>query len=61
MYALNCSVPHTAHCLADGDLMISTMGDGPDGNAKGDFVLVDGQTFKIKESYIKSDQKLEFG
>lgn len=34
----NVTAPHTTHCLADGNIMISTMGDS-EGNAKGDFIL----------------------
>lgn len=36
------SAPHTSHCLADGTVMISTMGDA-EGNAKGDFIQFDSQ------------------
>lgn len=61
MHSAGVSAPHTAHCLADGDVMISTMGDGASGNAKGDFVLIDGQEFKVKGSYIKDQNKLPFG
>ena len=49
MAAFDGSAPHTTHCLADGDIMISTMGDN-NGNAKGDFILIDGKTKKIKGS-----------
>jgi selenium-binding protein 1 len=38
----NLSGPHTAHCLADGHVMISMLGDG-DGNAQGGFLLLDEQ------------------
>lgn len=38
----NVSAPHTAHCLADGNIMVSTMGDGK-GEAKGDFILFDSE------------------
>ena len=52
MHAFGVSTPHTAHCLADGNVMISTMGDRPvgkaKGNAKGDFVIVDMKAKKIK-------------
>ncbi len=61
LFAHGVSTPHTAHCLADGNIMISTMGDGPDGNAKGDFVLIDGKTFTVNGTYIKDDEKLPFG
>lgn len=36
----NTSAPHTSHCLANGNIMISTMGDA-NGNAAGDFILFD--------------------
>ncbi len=43
------SAPHTAHCLATGEVMISTMGDGPNENAKGNFIILDGrEDFKVK-------------
>jgi len=37
----NLSAPHTVHCLADGTVMISMLGDG-DGNGPGGFLLLDG-------------------
>lgn len=37
----NLSAPHTVHCLADGTVMISMLGDG-EGNAPGGFLLLDG-------------------
>jgi len=46
MHAHGVSTPHTTHCLADGNVMISTLGDGPDKNGKGSFILLDGETFK---------------
>lgn len=36
----NLSAPHSAHCLADGHVMISCLGDA-DGNAPGGFLLLD--------------------
>ncbi len=53
MFAQGASVPHTAHCLADGDIMISCMADGPALNGKGSFVLLDGKTFTVKGTYAK--------
>lgn len=44
------STPHTTHCLASGEVMISTLGDRNDGN-KGDFFLLDGKTFDVKGSF----------
>ena len=46
IHAQGVSTPHTTHCLADGNVMISTLGDGPKKNGKGSFVLLDGETFK---------------
>ncbi len=38
----NLSAPHTVHCLADGNIMISMLGDR-DGNGPGGFLLLDEQ------------------
>ena len=46
MRSFNCSFPHTTHCLANGEIMISTMGD-KDENGKGDFVLIDSKTLEL--------------
>ena len=37
---------HTSHCLGSGELMISALGDA-EGNARGGFVLLDGETFEV--------------
>lgn len=52
MHALNVSSLHTTHCLPNGDVMISTMGDG-DGNGKGDFLLIDAEEGVIKGGVVK--------
>lgn len=49
--------PHTAHCLGNGDVMISYMGD-ENGNAKGGFVLFD-EKFNVKGLW--SQQNTSFG
>jgi hypothetical protein len=36
----NLTAPHTVHCLADGNIMISMLGDS-EGNAPGGFLLLD--------------------
>ncbi|EHA97362.1 Selenium-binding protein 1, partial [Heterocephalus glaber] len=41
---------HTSHCLPSGEVMISSLGD-PKGNAKGGFVLLDGETFQVKGTW----------
>lgn len=49
MHKYGLSAPHTTHCLANGDVMISTLGDGPDENGKGNFFILDGNDdFKVK-------------
>jgi selenium-binding protein 1 len=55
---LDLSFPHTTHCLADGNIMISTMGDAK-GNGKGAFMLIDGETFTLKDTWSKTSA--EFG
>jgi len=51
--ALNVSTPHTTHCLASGEVMISVLGD-KHGNGKGDFVLIDAYTFEIKGKGVQT-------
>lgn len=53
------SMPHSIHCLADGHVMISTLGDGR-GNAKGDFILFD-QQFECAGTWTKGDKRAAFG
>lgn len=49
LYDLGLSSPHTTHCLPSGEIMVSTMGDGPNGNSKGQFLVLDGkEDFKVK-------------
>ncbi|XP_055375271.1 methanethiol oxidase [Condylostylus longicornis] len=52
--SVNCSAPHTTHCLADGNVMISTMGDAK-GKAKGEFVLFD-SNFKCIGTWTKGEK-----
>jgi len=47
------SAPHTTHCLASGDVMISTMGDKSE-DAKGNFLILDGKKdFEVKGAWAK--------
>lgn len=49
LHSMGLSAPHTTHCLANGEIMISTMGDGQEGGSKGQFLILDGnQDFKVK-------------
>lgn len=59
MRSFNCSFPHTTHCLATGEIMISTMGDKEE-NGKGDFVLIDSKTLKVTGTWTKGN-KAKFG
>ncbi|CAG0912874.1 unnamed protein product [Notodromas monacha] len=52
--------PHTSHCLSSGEIMISTMGD-ENGNGKGSFVLLDGNTFEVKGTWEKDQDSLPLG
>lgn len=52
----NVGAPHTAHCLANGNIMISTMGDA-EGNAKGDFILFN-QKFECVGTWTKGEKAI---
>ncbi|XP_065886278.1 methanethiol oxidase-like isoform X2 [Dysidea avara] len=52
--------PHTSHCLGNGQVMISAMGD-VDGNAKGSFLLLDGNTFEVAGTWEKEGTSTPFG
>lgn len=59
MYKFNCATPHTTHCLPNGEVMISVLGD-VDGNGKGDFILLDGKDFTVKGTWTNG-KKAKFG
>ncbi|VDM36713.1 unnamed protein product [Toxocara canis] len=48
--------PHTTHCLADGKIMMSTLGDSG-GNHKGEFLLVNNQSFHAVGTWISKDSE----
>jgi selenium-binding protein 1 len=52
------SWPHTSHCLGSGEIMISHMGDSK-GNAKANFLLLDGTDFSIKGTW--TNENANFG
>ncbi|XP_056407515.1 methanethiol oxidase-like [Hyla sarda] len=51
---------HTSHCLGSGEIMISALGD-PEGNGKGGFVLLDGETFEVKGNWEVEGQAAPYG
>lgn len=54
----NLSAPHTVHCLADGHVMISMLGDR-DGNGPGGFLLLDEQ-FEIAGRWEKRSDAMRY-
>uniref|UniRef100_A0A1B6IVT8 Methanethiol oxidase n=1 Tax=Homalodisca liturata TaxID=320908 RepID=A0A1B6IVT8_9HEMI len=60
MHALGVATPHTTHCLPSGDIMISTMGT-VSGEGNGDFILVDGSTWKVKSLWTEGGKVAQFG
>ncbi|PWA21782.1 hypothetical protein CCH79_00020889, partial [Gambusia affinis] len=52
--------PHTSHCLASGQIMISCMGE-PAGGGKGGFVLLDGETFEVVGNWEHPGEAAPFG
>lgn len=60
MHALGLATPHTPHCLADGNVMVSTMGN-PDGSAKGCFFVLDGSTLTLRNACTQPCKCADFG
>ncbi|MBI3839948.1 MAG: selenium-binding family protein [Planctomycetia bacterium] len=54
----NLSAPHTVHCLPDGQIMLSMLGDGQ-GNAPGGFLLLNDK-FEVAGRWEPADSGLEF-
>lgn len=54
----NLSTPHTVHCLADGTIMISMLGDAA-GNGPGGFLLLDDK-FEIVGRWEKANEAMKF-
>jgi selenium-binding protein 1 len=54
----NLSAPHTVHCLADGNIMISMLGDA-DGNGPGGFLLIDHE-FNVKGRWEKDATGMKY-
>ncbi|RYR63722.1 hypothetical protein Ahy_A04g021488 isoform B [Arachis hypogaea] len=52
--------PHTSHCLASGDVMVSCLGD-KDGNAKGNGFLLLDSDFNVKGRWEKPGHSPTFG
>uniref|UniRef100_A0A8C6SSV4 Methanethiol oxidase n=2 Tax=Neogobius melanostomus TaxID=47308 RepID=A0A8C6SSV4_9GOBI len=59
-YKCGLANPHTSHCLANGQIMISCMGD-PSGSGKGGFVLLDGETFEVTGNWEHPGEAAPFG
>lgn len=57
LYEHNVSAPHTTHCMYDGTVLISTMGDRND-NAKGDFIQFDSQ-FNCLGTWSRDDDDIQ--
>jgi methanethiol oxidase len=54
----NLSTPHTVHCLADGQIMISMLGDA-NGNAPGGFLLLNSK-FEVVGRWEKNAKGMKF-
>lgn len=54
----NLSAPHTVHCLADGNVMISMLGDG-EGNAPGGFLLLN-DNFEVAGRWENNAASMRF-
>jgi selenium-binding protein 1 len=54
----NLSAPHTVHCLADGNIMISMLGDA-EGNGPGGFLLLD-EDFDVAGHWERGSEGMNF-
>src|SRR5690606_30825314 len=54
----NLSAPHTVHCLPNGQIMISMLGDG-EGNSPGGFLLLD-EKFNVAGRWGEQESGLVF-
>lgn len=54
----NLTAPHTVHCLANGQVMISMLGDG-EGNGPGGFLLLD-ENFEIAGHWERKAETMRF-
>ena len=54
----NLTAPHTVHCLADGNIMISMLGDS-EGNGPGGFLLLD-ENFDVKGRWENNADGMKF-
>lgn len=53
--------PHTSHCLASGQIMISCVGDAEGKGGKSGFILLDGQDFDIIGNWERGPKVPDFG
>ena len=58
VFAAGCSIPHTTHCLPNGQVMISCLGNGPKLEGKGNFVMIDGKDWKVKGTYLEDEKDI---
>uniref|UniRef100_A0A2M4ADU0 Putative selenium-binding protein 1 n=1 Tax=Anopheles triannulatus TaxID=58253 RepID=A0A2M4ADU0_9DIPT len=57
--SVNCTAPHTTHCLPNGNIMVSVMGDA-EGNALGEFVEFD-QNLELVGRWTRGERKAACG
>ena len=60
LHGLDVSAPHTAHCLPNGQIMLSTLGDA-NGNPKGALLCVQQHKQIFKATKLWNDVNLPFG
>ncbi|XP_039284376.1 methanethiol oxidase isoform X2 [Nilaparvata lugens] len=56
MQSLGVGTPHTTHCLPSGEVMISTMGNYPQGDGLGEFVLIDNSSWQVTGLWTNGEQ-----
>ncbi|KAL8612332.1 Methanethiol oxidase [Nucella lapillus] len=53
--------PHTSHCLASGEIMISCVGDAEGNKGKSGFILLNGEDFSISGNWERSKDVPDYG
>ncbi|XP_031845873.1 methanethiol oxidase [Nomia melanderi] len=54
------STLHTSHCAPTGEIIVSAMGK-PNGEAQGEFLCIDAETFRTKRVWTTGERKAAFG
>ncbi|KAI8468542.1 MAG: selenium binding protein [Monoraphidium minutum] len=52
--------PHTSHCLADGTILVSHLGDAASGDGRGNFVLLDSASLEVVGTWAATETPFQY-